>query len=535
MPTLNEIAKKCRPVVTQDYSPGDSVLFEKLYNSYAHMRGEERNFLYYRNLAQERAQRFGNGFGNGVYKDRCQHLWSWYKEAYVNEPSEMKKSGLSRAVNNQHIHGDASYRFDEPITENLFFSYLIDGKPLNTGDARDFIFHTAVAFKLDPTALDEILVKYGFHPMHEKNIHHMAIYAVLNDIKSGNLPAETNPFLAVREFFKKAREIVASEGIRELQKAEESYPKMGNMEFEAFATGSTRVIHDYIAEQKNMTREKVLSFIRNHPEVYGMRHDRLLAEHKRMVDLFSELYKQRHTKGRPPGAEDRYWLFYFLNDFCKKIERKHFNDEIMGHILKNDRHPTREIMIVLWLYSFCFLSLPTVRTVDGNGIGRSFKNLIPFSRSGKEHQEHPFQTYVDTKDPKDPGELRVYDYLSDSKIPSSPFFKFPKYLSDSASGSFEGSRLIDFINRKLLSYSWRVLDERLPFDGIIKPLDNLSIRWSGSKITSAYYGEERITDVNSLVIDNVPVPLVVITKFLDCTKGTDDGYLPLQCDCYEQV
>ena len=95
--------------------------------------------------------------------------------------------------------------------------------------------------------------------------------------------------------------------------------------------------------------------------------------------------------------------------------------------------------------------------------------------------------------------------------------------------------MIVFINDKLRSYSWRPLDERLPFDGIIKPLGNLSIRWSGSRITSACYGEERITDVTSLVIDNVPVPLVVITKFLDCIKGTDDGYLPLQCDCYEQV
>lgn len=94
-------------------------------------------------------------------------------------------------------------------------------------------------------------------------------------------------------------------------------------------------------------------------EFYNLRHRRLLAEHKRLVNLFSSLYIHRWNWEE---NDKKYSLYKFLAAFCKVFEDRRLSDHIYWYVVKRGCHPTREFMIVLWIYAYCFLFCPEVST-----------------------------------------------------------------------------------------------------------------------------------------------------------------------------
>lgn len=516
MAALNVIAQEIVNAQRKaPYLPGENLLFQYLYDAYCKLEKQDRNF----ETVRSKAKADGNNY---AYMDASRELASWYTAKYP--ASGTGNRGIDRAVTSKSVE-DGTYRFDEPILPDRFTAYLVDGKPIQKSDARDFILHSAVAFLLAPEQLEHLLIKYGFHPLHVRNIHHLAIYTVLRAVQELEMSErqECKPFQEVRKIYDAARLLIT-----QVQPADFSQQLEG--EEEAFCSGSTRKVQRYIIRQK-LSKDNLLTFIGNHSEFYHMRHRRLLQEHKRLVNLFSVLYITRGDT----LPESQYSLYQFLSTFCKDFERKRFNDQIYVHVAKNQRHPTRELMIVLWIYAYSFLFYPKVSVL------RDFSKVIPFkaiSKALEEPPKYPFAKYFD----KRLDQFRVLEYLSDASSRASPLCGF--YDGSTLHGTFKGNELVAFINEKLKDYSWRQLDGKNSFDHIVQCLSPLQITMNkDGDIERASYGEEDIDNAGGMNVDNVPAPLVVISKLLQCIndvenqgiKDTKRQKLPLSCDLYELI
>lgn len=562
MVTLDEVAGKIIKSQKEDQKnsqsfPRDNRLFRYLYDAYCKSTGAGRCFDDL--IAEE--QMTGDWYY--PYESACKELSAWYHSRYDKEDKEAsgdghgpggenKKEtrGASRAVTRNTVLGDKEYRFNEPLSSNSdrFKAYLVDGKPLSNGDAYDFILHTAVAFLLLPEQLEEVLASYGFHPLHVRNIHHMAIYCVLRDAKNWSEKdrQDRDPFQDVKDLYDKARALVgagSAKGDFVLAEGEE----------DAFRSNSTRMIQNYIRQQSSLTKDNLLSFIENHPEIYDMRHHRLLSEHYRLASLFSELYIPRGRDERwDERCEVNYSLYRFANDYCTPLNHKRkprrgndeeaeepmardFKRQVFGYVANGSQHPTRELMIILWLYAYCFLYCPEVR------VPAAFREKRPI-RSTKddfiEQMDRPFFKYVHkikTEKKETVYEFSILEYLSDDTVPSSALKGF--YNGKTVPKTFyDGSELIAFLNEKLTSYSWRGLDNKNAFDGMILCLSPITIADpdENGSIRVSYSGEQ-ISFFRANIVANVPTPLVVIMDLLKRIRGHLNDKAPLICDYYELI
>lgn len=566
MPSMSVLAQRIVDSWTGAfYYPGDNELFEYLYDAYCKLDGQDHNFYSVRDEAMEKAEKYceQNGFERcftkandkiksvnaktcrkfytgtckKTYKKTCEKVYEeayrklthWYKNKYP--ALEAENSGIDRKVTLENIE-EGTYSFDEPLTSAPFRNYLIKGTLFRNSDARSFILHTAVAFLLSPEQLDHLLVAFGFHPLHVRHIHDMAIYTVLQDAAQNWTPEERrwrNPFQAVREVYEAARLLLIQDQAAELRELSED-------ERTAFQSNSTRVVQQYILKQE-LSRENLLAYVGRHTEFYNLRHRRLLTEHKRLVNLFSELY----VRGAWDGDEPEYSFYEFLTAYCKEFEYKRFNEQIYGYVAKCGRHPTREFMIVLWIYAYSFLFCPEVAVL------RDYREIIPFEKMNKSlkmPEESPFADYYNN----DSMLLSVLEYLSDAlydrRRETNSLGKDYDGWRDSV--SFSGIELVAFINGKLRSYSWHPLDSKNAFDRTVLSLGPLRItvnRDMNCEIQDAFYGNERIEGARNMNVDNVPGPLVIIFKLLQEIKAignqfitdSDKVRMPLSCNMYELI
>ena len=543
--TLEELAKMLAPSPQQAYDPGKKRLMQQLYRAYARLTDKMPEYEALCALAGKDPK-----YAQFVFSDPIQdELIPWYLMKYAKPAGETEggagaakpkmkgaSPGVDRGVTSEVLADGSKYHFDEPLSKTVLERYLLEGKPLRNADALDFVLHMAVAVHMAPEDLDDLLMDCGFHPLHVKNVHHMAIYAVLRELQNGSLPPDTNPFAEVKAFFLKARDVLLASG-QAAAAAEAGEAR------DAFDSGSTRLIRNYIAEQTDLTRERALAFIRNHPEIYGMRHTRLLAEHRRLADLFSELYdphKANWTWEKDVTAS-AYCFYRFLDEFCQPTDRKHYNDLLYNWVHKKGRHPTREIMIALWIYAFCFLFAPEI---DADIPGETAKRWCAAGRtpfSGRE--DKPFAGY---QDPTRENRFRVFDYLArrnsteEAEAPSrdsrgrlygAPLGDFSEPMRHRP---FLGEELIAFLNDKLDDYSWRVLDKRNPFDATVLTLRDLEITFDGSDGPVCSYDDQRLS-VPDFWQENVPAPLVLIVELLHSRRELDESVLPLALKCYELI
>ncbi len=551
MSSLNDVAQKIVSSRPQNqYLPEENLLFQYLYDAYCKLERQDDSFE-----AVVAGAKSAGGNSSDKYIAARQTLVNWYTARYRLQE---KKDAGQRSGDLEPIDSDApkrektnrgitrdvfardvfrrnieiekeKYRFDEPISQELFKVYLndfpIQQNPFQTADARSFILHTAVAFLLSPKQLDALLVTFGFHPLHVRHIHDMAIYVVLRDASqnwSTEDRRERNPFQEVREIYEAARLLLI-----QAQTAESREPS--DDELAAFQSDSTRKVQQYILKQE-LSKENLLAYVGSHTEFYNLRYRRLLAEHKQLVDLFSTLYIQR---GNWEDIEKRYSLYAFLSSNCRNFNRKDFNRRIYGEIVKYKKHPKRELMVILWMYAYCFLFCPEVSTPC------DFSVVCPFKRIKQELElplEYPFSSYSDKKIDY---HLRVLEYLSDEREDRvSPLRGF--YDGMTVRRTFNGSELIAFINGKLVDYTWCQLDGRNAFDRNILSLSPLRIILNeDGDIQSASYDGKPIDNARKMNVDNVPGPLVMIFNLLQEIKtfisDLDNIRMPLPCDHFYEL
>ena len=267
-----------------------------------------------------------------------------YEQRYNSLPKAEK--GTSRNVNESTTM--ENYRFDQYYPQKNFANSRINVQLRDPSKRTpDFILHMGVAFMLKPETLDKLLTENGFYQLHVKNIHHLAIYATLavcTDEMRKN--PNYNPFANVKKLYESALEIINAG-------SEESAPETSDVtEQYAFVDGKTTLIREYLVGKRNLTPETMLGYVSRHKEIYTFRHSKLVREHG---ELMKRLALDRDAQ--TGSADEKYTLKSFIMNYCKNVTDKRYNEGMSSFIhsakRKNVLHPTREIMIVLWLFDFC--------------------------------------------------------------------------------------------------------------------------------------------------------------------------------------
>lgn len=504
----------------------ENQLLDCLYRSYCRL--EKKDFDVYR-LAVNNLH--GNRFY--IYQSYAKELLQWYMDRYhAGFHMALGRSGGKRTVDEQQNSNKKSfYRFDELYEGHTFLSYLTGEHRIEGTPARDFILHVSVAFLLPPTQVDELLSFYGFPFLHVRNIHHLAIYAVLDDL-NGSGDINENPFDSIRSLYEQACQIIFASSSRPGSGA--GNPLTGQQM--VLEQNSTRYMQGYLFGEHVLSRKNMLLFITRYGEFFDRRHHRLLAEHRKCAVLFFKLYD---TSGNDEwGEEPTYNLYKFLSELCLNLKRKRYREYLLDWIIKENRHPTRESMIVLWMYAYCFYFMPEI------AVPASFSELDPLKDYGEyvsnnedyRLQTKPFQDYVDFigKGKAATGRLHILRYLADRTDKASPL---PEgYGLECAALDFYGTEMIVFINSKLREYAWSQLDGKRAFDNVILHLQDLEIHLKSTDfVDQAAYRGEYITWRNQMNIANVPIPLVLITEILRSLKKEMGNKEPLGCGLYEYI
>lgn len=489
--------------VRQSGKLSDNSLFRMLYDTYCRRNGI--------------AGTFDDVVGSGSYSKACSQLFGWYSQRYAavfQMPTGTQ--GQKRTVT---FH-TTEYTFDLLYCDDRQFrNYLVTGTPQSgSQDLFSFVLHTAVAFLVPPGRLDQVLQDLGFHPLHVKNIHHLAIYYVLLAAENRELEDAFNPFAQVRALYFQALELMNAP------------PSSGAEGFD-FSDLETRMIREALFLRKALNREKFENLVLINKDAMNMRHSKILADYHKLIAVFMHLYDKRPAKNETPSAwrppEEAYSFYFFVEQFCREeLSRKKYREQITSMIDRNQKHPTRNVMILLWLYAYCFSFLPGVFVADDT-CRRIAKQL---------KQAHPdwsaaVQTYCCGHD------FDVCGFITDSP------YRTP-------AEAFNGGEFISDINEKLLlRYGWGPLNARLPFDYYILCLEKLVIvpasgYGTGSQGCVMYDG--RMITEHFPEVDNVPYPLVVITRLLtrlkdvvadraDWCRNAKTPHCPLKCSLYEQV
>ena len=464
---------------------------------------------------------------SGLSEYACSKLFDWYKKRYVLLFQMLPgKKGQQRNVTIRDTYSDRElsdvYHFNSAYIDNRAFKkYLIPTKkiPECNQDFFAFIMHTAVAFMVPPAKLDFVLKYYGFQQLHVKNIHHLAIYAVLTEcLQFGSeVPASYNPFDVVRDLYGAARQILNDKTDVLSEISTKDYP--------------TALMRENLIGKQLLTRNNFLNIVKRDKAAFTMRHSQILADHHKFAVLYTVIFDQHQSIGDfgevfglPWWMDEEvgYSLFSFVEQHCKSFDRySRFTDQLFKKVDVEQKHPTRELMILFWLYSHCF------RFTEGVPISeKTYDKLL------KELGKYSAQWESDAKQFYREGYFDVGGFVS-----REPFRKV-----DSV---FRGSNFIAEINSKLDErYGWRPLNSKFKFDYYILQLNHLTVKmYDTNNYQNAYeiefQGEYYASRSKPYAgKKDIPCPLVVFDEILRSVAACSDApikYFPLSCDLYEQI
>lgn len=491
--SISELAKQWHQsgqTVTSG-GPSGNPLFEMLYNSHCRRNGIP-----------------------GKYEDltdhhrACAQLYGWYAERYG---SQLKMTTGTKGQKRSVDCSSEDYTFDLLYSDDRQFkSYLLAPLPQSGNqDLLAFVLHTAVAFLVPLGELDDVLQKLGFHPLHVKNIHHLSIAYVLLTAEKKAVAADFDPFAEVRRLYFRALELLAEDEPAET----EGY---------SYADLETRMIRDMLLLRKGLVSQNFEALVTRNRAALNMRHSAILADFHKLSAVFIHLFDSSTDCFE---ADEQFYSFYcFVEQFCREgLSRKKFREELTSKIDRLQKHPTRNTLILLWLYTYCFAFVPGI-IIDKTTFRRIKKQLAKTSQDwAKEAENHYADDLFD-----------VYGFLLGS----------PRR---SAERTFRGADIVSFINEKLvLRYGWGQLNDRLPFDHYIHQMDKLTLQmdFDGTCCHADFRGIP-LTGLPEAV-DNVPFPLAALFRIFEdlamChaekaarIKNMKLSAQPLKCSLYEQL
>ncbi len=356
----------------------------------------------------------------------------------------IKQRGAKRNVNEHNTFYISKkekpdvYIFDKLYAEKELNDVLYNGeKPL-----AEYVLHMSVAFMLSPLVIDEILSSYGYLPLHVKNIHHLSIIAVLNEsVNKQCIENVFNPFEAIKQLYMCAKQILNNKNIT----ISDLNISPTQSEFAAFANNETVKIEEFFAK-KGISSDTMINYIVNHQEVYNFRHSKILQEHEKLSIKYINIYNDNNEYADSIDGigNNIFCLRQFINRFSKPMAVKHWKDNLINYVKDYSKHPTREIMIIMWLYENCI------------------------------------------------------------------------YKNDNAGCVWNGSNMVFDINKKLLSLTWGVLNEKYIFDYYIKKLECFKINKVNNEIF-VVHNDKRISDfiTNISLYNGIPIPLLFVRQYFE--------------------
>lgn len=475
--------------------PSCNKLFEMLYNAYC-----RRNSV---------AAQYSDVTD---HNKACTTLYRWYAQRYGVE-FNMKKGtkGQKRSVN----YNCEDYTFDLLFCDDRQFkNYLLSPLPQSgTQDLLAFVLHTSVAFLVPLNELDHILQHLGFHPLHVKNIHHLAIAYVLLKAEKNPLNKTYNPFVEIRELYFSALQILDEPDTTE----DGTY---------SFADNETRIIRKILLLNKALASQNFQALVAHNRAALNMRHSLILSDFRKLTAVFKHIYDSNTAPDYFGLPEEAYSFYCFIIKFCKEdLLRKKFRENLTGMINKLQKHPTRNVLILLWLFTYCFAFVPNVAIEDKIFV-RIRKALCESNEAWGDEAD---ACYHD-------GMFDIFGFITNQP-------------HRCVSSIFRGADVIANINEKLLlRYGWGVLNDRLPFDHYILKLKSLVFEVEpifGAICSDVQYENYRLAELDAGE-DNVPAPLVVINQLFDAlkelhvAKASQSKYknvsrCPLECSLYEQL
>ncbi len=412
--------------------------------------------------AEQYAESEGKDISRFAPIRKIEKLWEWYSNRY---PSEKAENSADRA-NSRSVSrttSEETYDFHLPYKYETFKKNLLE----KTYPSTEFIQHICIAFHIDRETCNKLLNAYGYLPLHEKNLHNLAVYSVL----SGMDTLGGNPLELVRDRYFKAREILKN--------------NFGDSPVVMQTIETVRLAEELDAHP-DFTEEHYLNYVRKNAVYLTHRHSALLQEHSRLVNVFQDLYvarKKMAQNTRWSETEGDHSLFSFVTLFCLELKYNNFADRLIKEIRKDgevmeraNRHPTREIMILLWLYE------------------EFFRNSPPIPCPPKYASAFPAEYHTDSSPDKTKTALDIHRLLFGTS-PSRGSKKI-RYNRNpyTAAVHFDGPEAQRLINEKLKTYGYNQLTLNCKFDLLIMKFFSLKIYqfWdSGAAEYSCDFFEEQ--------------------------------------------
>lgn len=479
-------------------------LFEMLYRAYCRRVGSTVTF---QSVAEQ-----------GTYSQVCSKMFSWYRSRYAND-FKMRSAKNKRGQKREAIPCKDGYTFDLLYCDaRQFKTHLLSVRPQAHGQEQlSFVLHTAVAFMVPPAELDEVLQYLGFHPLHVKNLHHLAIYTVLFTANNKAEADTRNPFECVKSLYFRACEI-----LRQTDRAQTdgSYSFYGQ---------KTLQIRKSLFDDGRLTEQSFENIVTVNGAEINARHSLILNDFHKLASVFATVFDTNEPIQNVTRGNEAYYSFYaFVFRYCNDhLSRKKFRELLTCMIDNLKKHPTRSVLILLWLYAFCFSFTPGVWVEP-----TAFRKIV--RQLGKYNAEWPKAAEA------------CYDC-------GNAVFHIGRFLCNGQAEAFPrrfvGSDFIAYINEKLLlRYGLGQLNAKLPFDHCILRLGELDITLcddEADRCREIFCGKRRLAESYACA-DGVPVPLAVITELLDQWKkiaekeaaeacGAAKDTCPLRCSLYEQL
>ncbi len=505
----------------------DNRLLEYLYDSYCRIIGKNETF-------NERVLSSEDDVEN-IYSAIASDLYDWYEARYsgrfgmnkgvrgaqglrtISVANTYKNIRFSKKEGKETAYG--RYGFSQLYAKKQFFSKFATTSFSEKGQPyMDFILHCCVAFFVSPKKVDQLLLYYGFPQLHIRNIHHMAIYTVLSSAQSMTAAEieSFNPFADIEKLYSKARDILN----------DVSADDAGSKKDYVIAGTKTNWIRDYLISSR-LSINNMTQYISANKSMFTMRHSLILKDCWKYARLYTHIYYE-YGHRNPDGSdwsngEEKYSLYEFMTKYCLSESfptPKRFNDILFREIERNQKHPSREFMIIIWLYNYCFASMSS----------------LEISQYTVDKLCESYQAEIDDGVVRDSaGELaKVKANYSNGEFSISKFI-----FCNTASQPFHGAAVVASIQNKLNEYGLGPLNKNRVFDNYILSLESLEIRYDNNRQKNVvFWNRNRISEVAS--IHNVPDALVVITALFDEIQEAKQTqglpyYHPLACRIYEQI
>ena len=268
------------------------------------------------------------------------------------------------------------------------------------------------------------------------------------------------------------------------------------MDVYTYDNKETREIREWVFTNRGLSKQNFIKIVQRNKTALNMRHSLIMDDFHKLSSVYSAILTD------PEYASYSYSFYNFFNGFCTEVSPKKFREYMRTTIDKDTesqiKHPTRQIMILLWLYDFCFSFTRGVEMIPAE-----FEKIQALL-----NKYHP-EWARDAENYYSGGIFDAYGFING-------------YPGREIEVTFDGSHFISLINKKLVDrYSWGTLNPQLPFDYYILQLYKLyishgkeytfencgNILWDSKLLAKSYTGTQ-----------NVPRSLVVISDLMEDVK-----------------